>query len=86
MNDFLDLKCEWEFSKIKDSYFQHLGVLKNAETSLNLAINFQMRFLILVHFDQKGPDADKPDLNLKNLCKRQSSAKTIYLGRASYSK
>ena len=53
MNDFLDLKCEWEFSKIKDSYFQHLGVLKNAETSSNLAINFRMRFLILVHCVQK---------------------------------
>ena len=49
MNDFFDLKCEREFSKIKDSYFQHLGVLKNAETSSNLAINFRMRFLILVH-------------------------------------
>ena len=54
MNDFLDLKCEWEFSKIKDSYFQHLGVLKNAETSSNLAINFRMRFLILVHCDQEA--------------------------------
>ena len=49
MNDFLDLKCEREFLKIKDSYFQHLGVLKNAEMSSNLAINFRMRFLILVH-------------------------------------
>ena len=49
MNDFFDPKCEREFSKIKDSYFQHLGVLKNAETSSNLAINFRMRFLILVH-------------------------------------
>ena len=49
MNDFFDLKCEREFSKIKDSYFQHPGVLKNAETSSNLAINFRMRFLILVH-------------------------------------
>ena len=54
MNDFFDLKCEREFSKIKDSYFQHLGVLKNAETSSNLAINFQMRFLILVHCDVDG--------------------------------
>ena len=54
MNDFFDLKCEREFSKIKDSYFQHLGVLKNAETSSNLAINFRMRFLILVHCDVAG--------------------------------
>ena len=59
MNDFFDLKCEREFSKIKDSYFQHVGVLKNAETSSNLAINFQMRFLILVHCDALDMDETK---------------------------
>ena len=49
LSDFCDLKCEWEFSKINDSHFQHLGVIKITKSSSNLSIYFRMRFLILVH-------------------------------------
>ena len=49
MSDCCDLKCEQEFSKFNDSYFQHLGVIKITKSSSNLAIYFRMRFSILVH-------------------------------------
>ena len=49
MSDCCDLKCEREFSKINDSHFQHLGVIKIAKSSSNLALYFRMRFTILVH-------------------------------------
>ena len=49
MSDCCDLKCDREFSKINDSHFQHLGVIKIAKSSSNLALYFRMRFLILVH-------------------------------------
>ena len=51
MSDCCDLKCDREFSKINDSHFQHLGVIKIAKSSSNLALYFQMRFPILVHCD-----------------------------------
>ena len=53
MSDCCDLKYEREFSKIKDSHFQHLGVIKIVKSSSNLALYFQMRFPILVHCDQR---------------------------------
>ena len=49
MSDCCDLKCDREFSKINDSHFQHLGVIKIAISSSNLALYFRMRFPILVH-------------------------------------
>ena len=49
MSDCCDLKCDREFSKINDSHFQHLGVIKIAKSSSNLALYFRMRFPILVH-------------------------------------
>ena len=49
MSDFCDPKCDREFSKINDSHFQHLGVIKIAKSSSNLALYFRMRFPILVH-------------------------------------
>ena len=49
MSDCCDLKCEREFSKINESHFQFLGVIKIAKPSSNLAIYFRMRFKILVH-------------------------------------
>ena len=52
MSDCCDLKCEREFSKINDSHFQHLGLVKIAKSSSNFAIYFQMRFPILVHCEQ----------------------------------
>ena len=52
MSDCCDLKCDWEFSKINDSHFQHLGVIKIAKSSSNLALYFRMRFLILVHCER----------------------------------
>ena len=54
MSDCCDLKCEREFSKINDSHFQHLWVIKIAKSSSNLAIYFRMRFQILVHCDKVG--------------------------------
>ena len=53
MSDCCDLKCDREFSKINDPHFQHLGVIKIAKSSSNLALYFRMRFPILVHFAMK---------------------------------
>ena len=71
MSDCCDLKCEREFSKINESHFQFLGVIKIAKPSSNLAIYFRMRFKILVHCDleenKQNAFSTKLEENQKNL-------------------
>ena len=55
MSDCCDLKCEREFSKINESHFQFLGVIKIAKPSSNLPIYCRMRYPILVHCGMLGP-------------------------------
>ena len=65
MSDFSDLKREQEFSKIKDSYFQYLGVIKIPKISSDLAMYFRMKFLILVHCAKEAKQV-RPSLFYSN--------------------
>ena len=52
MSNFLDLKCEGEFLKIKDLYFQHLGVIRFAKTSLIL--NGIKKLFLMLNYTDRG--------------------------------